>query len=58
MAANRSPLRSLDGSVLVGLIAGIILRNANERSNAVQRQISLVLAAPKQVNLLSVTIYY
>ena len=61
VAANRSPLRSLDGSVLVGLIAGIILRNANERTNAVQRQISLVLAAghaPKQVSLLSIIIYY
>ena len=45
VAANRSPLHSLDSSVLIGLIAGVLVRNANERANVVQRQISLLLTA-------------
>ena len=51
-ANNRSPLCSLDSSVLIELIAGALVCNANERANVVQRQISLLLTAahaPKQV---------
>lgn len=52
--ANRARVRSLNSNVVIGLVGGILLRNANERVNIVQRLISILLTAahaPKQVIL-------
>ena len=59
LSANRSQVRSLNSKILMSLIGGILLRNANERVNIIQKLLSIILAAshaPKHVSVMTLFI--